>query len=292
MREEILDKIEEKGDLPAFPDILMKLQKKIEDPLASKSDFAKLIEMEPTLSGNLLRLANNVYYASGRQEVKSLEVAINKLGMEEIRKMIYSLQLTELFSDNSVLDYFQFWRHCVAVANFTQRLSGYVGASKQVQDTAYLAGLLHDVGIMVFAYLMPRPYMFFLKQLSQNDNPLEEQEKVYFDIDHQELGALFIEKWWPIDPEIVHSVRYHHFPFDGNENQRQSVQLVNVADGICNNMGFTIGVDCAYGVFKDGAWDQLGMSLEDVDKIMEDVTQSMEQAMELLGYKKGKKKRI
>ena len=110
MREQILKQLETAGDLPPFPKILAKLQAVLDDPEASISEITKIINLDPALSGKILSLSNSVFYSSAG-EVKTLEMAVNKLGLVRIKHIAYSLKLTKLFENNRVLDYFLFWRH-------------------------------------------------------------------------------------------------------------------------------------------------------------------------------------
>ncbi|MFC1562710.1 hypothetical protein ACFL4Z_01510 [candidate division KSB1 bacterium] len=82
-----------------------------------------------------------------------------------------------------------------------------------------------------------------------------------------------------MDEQISLSVRHHHYPI----SERRSEQLVNVANGVCNNQGITNGINCYSEVFKDGAWEELGLSLSDAEDIIEDVHVTRKQAEELVG---------
>ena len=72
------------------------------------------------------------------------------------------------------------------------------GGSKEDVEASYLAGLMHDVGILVLDNVIPRDYFNFLtlKDLSSSDKPLELLEEEEFKIAHPEAGAEFMEKWW------------------------------------------------------------------------------------------------
>ncbi len=285
MRQTILERIKTKGKLPVLPEILVKLQTLLKDPDVNIPDIARLIELEPTLAGTILKLSNSTYYKTGYQKVDSLLMAVNKLGIERVKRMVFSLEITKLFSKAPLIDTVQFWKHSLAVANFTQLLAAYTKHLKTVNDTAYLSGLMHDVGILVFCYIIPEEYSAFLKNLDARQKTLENQEKEAFGINHQELGALFIKRWWLMDKNIVNAVRYHHFPFTGTKKERQCQQLVHLANGICSATGQTNGINCYHDVFNNGAWENLGLSLKDVEKMMTDVKLSISQSMELLGYK-------
>ena len=282
MREVILKKLAESDDLPTLPEIILRLEKKIADPETGLNDIAKLIESDAVLSGKILKVANSVYYSGGRVEIKTIPMAVIKLGLKEIRDLTYSLNLTKLFVDNTILDTHQFWLHSLAVGLFARLIGEHLGMSKETQELSFLSGLMHDVGIMVFTYLIPDKYMKFLKKSSTQEIPLEKLELQDFLIDHPELGAYFIEKWWKVDTDVILAVRQHHFPFEGNSLQRKCSQLVNIANGICNNQGIPNGTNCYSEVFKEGAWLELGLSLEKSDIIFEDVKSSLEEAETLL----------
>ncbi len=283
MRKKILERIETQGDLPPFPDILLKLQTVLDDPDAGMSDVARIIELDPALSGKILNLSNSAFYHTGYIEIDTLSMAVNKLGLEKIRQLAFSLEMTKLFLDVKLVRPRQFWAHCLSVANFTQMLSQYSDVSSKIRNIAYLAGLMHDIGIMVMVYLIPKTYARFLKGLEKASIPLEKQEFNAFGIDHQEAGARYIEKWWHLDDQIVTAVRNHHLPFIGSANEQKCQQLVHLADGICNSYGQSNGIACYSEVFNPGAWEALGLSLDDVEKMMADIHVSVNQAMELLG---------
>ncbi len=111
MREVILKLLEEKGELPPLPDIVLRLQKLLKDRNTNAKTVAGLIEIEPILAGKVLNLSNSVYYSRSAKLIKTLPVAVTKLGFKMIIKLVYSLKLTKLFSDNTVLDSTQFWHH-------------------------------------------------------------------------------------------------------------------------------------------------------------------------------------
>ncbi|MCD6308600.1 MAG: HDOD domain-containing protein [Candidatus Latescibacteria bacterium] len=282
MREKILELLGESGDLPPLPDVVFKLQKMIRDPRANARSIAGIIEMDPVLAGRIIKLSNSVFYSRSTTPIKTLPVAITKIGFNMLIKLVYSLKITKLFAKGSLLDNEAFWRHSLAVAVFTQSLSRRVKTSREEQDMAYLAGLMHDIGIIVFGHIIPGEYGEFLSKIYEEEKPLEVSEKEKFGIDHAVLGGKFIDKWWEVDPHISIAVRQHHFPFLGVAADRRCEQMVNVANGVCNNVGITNGIQCYHDVFMEGAWEELGLSLADVEGILSDVNTALDQARELM----------
>jgi HD-like signal output (HDOD) protein len=286
MKEKLLEIMETKGDLPVFPDFVLRLQKALRDPNVSVAVIAGIIELDPVLSGKILRISNSAFYSRGAKPITSLPLAISKLGFNILYRIVYALKLINLFTDTSVIDSHKFWRHSLAVAVSTQALSRRVRFSNEEQDVAYLAGLMHDIGIMVFGHLAPEAYIDFLQRARTVEKPLEIQEKEEFGIDHPEIGALFIERWWQMSEDVSMAVRHHHTPFYGPDEERRCEELINIANGICNNQGITNGIECYAEIFRESAWDELGLSLSDAENILSDVQNSLEQAEEIMGWSK------
>ena len=84
-----------------------------------------------------------------------------------------------------------------------------VKISQEDIEFAYLCGLMHDTGILVFDHLIPDGYSEFLGTIKSSDITLAENEAETFGITHAELGARFIEKWWPVSPGLVEAIRIH-----------------------------------------------------------------------------------
>jgi len=72
-------------------------------------------------------------------------------------------------------------------------------------ESSFLAGLMHDVGILVFDNIIPKEYFNFLtlKDLSSSDKPLELLEEEEFKIAHPEVGAEFMKRWWSLPSKVV-----------------------------------------------------------------------------------------
>ncbi len=282
MREKILELLDKKGDLPPLPDILVKVQQTSNDPKSSVTDLAGIIEMEPVLSGRIMSVANSAFYTRGAGAVKTLPMAIGKLGLKEIEKIVFSLELSRLFTDNTVIDSYQFWRHSLAVGVFAQSISPRLCSSVEDAETAYLTGLVHDIGIMVFSYLVPEEYSDFLKKVIEKNDPLEIQEKSVFGIDHAELGFHFIRRWWNLEKKTALGVKFHHSPDAGKKEISGDYRLINVSNCIINNQGFTNGIFCYFEAVDEKQWQDLGISPEEIQDVLGLVDSAVNQASTML----------
>ena len=85
MRDNILQLLSVKDDLPPLPEILISLEKLVNDPKADLEMIAELVESDPVLSGKLIALANSVSIGGGREKAEDLGSAVVRLGIKMIQ---------------------------------------------------------------------------------------------------------------------------------------------------------------------------------------------------------------
>lgn len=278
-KDEILKILGEKGDLPPLPEILLKLQNLINDPDTHLEAIAELIETEPVLSGRLIKLANSVLFGGGREEAGDLSSAVMRLGIKMILDLAYTLQLPNMFNRFKSLDQYRFWQHSLAVACFTQALGKKVGLPEEEQAESYVCGLMHDLGIVVFEYLIQDEYCEFVKSIGSEEASLETLEQERFGIDHPELGGRFIRNYWPISPTIIKAVKKHHHPLSLNGAKPTLPQLVSIANQMVSNRGITHGLGTqSEVVLEEKVYENLGIPPEEFEEILEETLEGLEGA--------------
>jgi HD-like signal output (HDOD) protein len=295
MREELLKRMREDVGLPVLPEILLRLDRELRNPDIDASSVANIISMDPVLAGQVLRMANSAYYSRGGGTVSNVSGALMRLGVRTIHGLVYALSLPKTFPRNAKgrsFSHSQFWKHSLAVAAFAKALSKHLKMSQSSQDLVYLAGLVHDVGALLMLSIVPQEYTDFLTELeapkeseplSREDADLSLREIRTFGIDHAELGSLFLEERWKMAPELVQVVREHHKPDWNRTDLLQEVMVIHVADGVCASAGASWeSLSTQTLPFQDLVWDRLGISLQEVDVLLEQMQTSLEQAQALL----------
>jgi len=282
MREKLIALIEEKGDLPPLPEILMNLEKKINDPDCDIMEVSGIIESEPVLSGRLIQLANSVLFGGGRDNVEDMNDAVMRLGVKMVLDMAYTVKLPSLFKPKG-FNQFKFWTHSLGVAYLTRSLAHMVKIPYEEIEFSYLCGLMHDVGIVVFDHLIPEKYTEFLEQIKSSDLTLNENEAGTFGITHAELGARFIEKWWPVSPGLVEAVRTHHDSPGENGDVKHIAHLLTTANLLANQNEFANGIvpeDTA--PLEYGVLDKLDLDSEELEILIENTKEGLEAAQAIL----------
>jgi putative nucleotidyltransferase with HDIG domain len=199
------DLITEVTQLPVQPGAAMRLLWMLEDPRTSAADLGRLIESDPALSTQVIRLSNTAFYGlSGK--VSSAWRAVTVLGLATVRA-IATTAAFDLFSEKgrSVPD--DFWTHSVTTAAAAAAVARRVGIQP---NDAFSAGLLHDLGTALVFRRAPRRYDTAMERRASNpETPLVEIEAEEFGATHAQVGAAALGVMrFPAD--MVEAIAEHH----------------------------------------------------------------------------------
>jgi HD-like signal output (HDOD) protein len=281
--------------LPSFPDVLLKLDSELRSDDIDLNRVARLVGMDPVLSGQILRMANSAWYSRGGSPVQELSKALIRLGLPATQELVHALVLPSLFPrKGSSLDLPMFWRHSFAVALFAQGIGRKLKLDRSGLETLWTAGLLHDIGALLFDLVASETYRRLMGignmgAVQDGEEPLSiditELEREWLGTDHAALGAVFLEKFWKLPKEIVWCVRCHEdlgWALDEPEAVK-TILPIHVADMLCEERGVTWVPKRARGHSHLGkAWDRMGLTEADVDDLAEDVERAMEQSEAML----------
>jgi HD-like signal output (HDOD) protein len=134
-------------DLPAFPQVVIKVQQALKDPNYTPQSIARVISTERTLADRLLQMANSTAFNATGRVIIDLGVAINRLGAQKVYSValghaVGHIRQSELLrSAAPKLD--ELWSECVTVAHFSEAVAK---RSSPPIPGAFAAGLLHGIG--------------------------------------------------------------------------------------------------------------------------------------------------
>ncbi len=205
--------IEEFHELPALPATAAQILRLAADPRANARQLAEIIQQDPALSAQVLRYANSSLYGyAGR--IKDLQTAIARvLGFEFVLNMAlgFSIGKSLRVPQDGPFGLDAFWKHSVYAGRLTEQLAGLLpGRKKLPRGTAYLAGLLQNLGRLVLGHTF-QPEFFILNRFAQAnpDMPTRDLERHVLGVTHDQIGAWLMEAWG-LPQELVVAVRHHH----------------------------------------------------------------------------------
>jgi HD-like signal output (HDOD) protein len=130
-----------------------------------------------------------------------------------------------------------FWQHSLLTATLSERSALCLRYAEA--EEAYLAGLLHDLGVLPLLVLALPPKEPQLAPGSILWGESRELEQQQFGVDHCLVGKC-IGLSWNFAPEIIDVLEHHHRPQEARQN-RVLVEIVRAADLVCQMHGVRVG---------------------------------------------------
>lgn len=185
-------------DLPAISPIIAPLMAAISNDDVSIQELAAIIQLDSSLTARIIGLSNSAYFGQ-REPITRVEDAIFKaLGIRMTKNLALSIALIGSFSHKIKCDGFKlhnFWLTALFTASLARGLSHYTSRQQPVsEDEAYLAGLLHDLGILPILYLYGEQVCSIVTQ-ARNDDELRDGLKKTLGVNHHQVGYWLASKW-------------------------------------------------------------------------------------------------
>ncbi len=227
---DLVDSIKEKL---SFSKVATRILKLFESDDLSSYQLAKVIALDPVLAAYILKISNSAYYNfSGK--VKTLSDAITLIGFEEIKKIVIMISAKNAFKVSDEIDKL-LWGHSLAVAVGCSVINSMINITDEGE--AYISGLLHDIGKIVYKKSELTNYKDIFKQAYDSGKEIRFLEKEVFGYNHADVGGYLLQSW-NFEQSIIDAVSFHHlnFTIKNTSDFLKKSALVNLADFIVNNL--------------------------------------------------------
>jgi HD-like signal output (HDOD) protein len=232
-------KVQGVNELPAMPGLAAEIIRIRNNPYAHASELSAVIEQDPSLSAQVIRYAGSPLYAY-QGKVNSVEQAIVRvLGMDFVEDLAFGLSLGKAFKNpkSGPLGLDNFWQHSLYCAALTQALCNQIDyAVRPPTGVGYLAGLLHNFGILLLGHLFPAQFDRLNRAVeAEPHRSLQELERETIAVSHTELG-LWLMDAWDMPKEITEAVSEHHHP-EHRGDYSVFANLVYIANALLKRHG-------------------------------------------------------
>ncbi len=199
--------------VPSPPTTYFKVVEEIRSPRASLERIGELIAEDPAITAKVLQLANSAVFGLELQVNQPLE-AIAYIGLETTKALVLLAHTVSSF-DKIKLPGFSvesLWRHSVNVGQMAQKIALMEKGGLEVAEQAFAAGLLHDIGKLLFCANLPGLFAKTLVLAREEKCSFWDAETQLFpNAGHAELGGCLLGIWGLPRP-IVEAVALHHYP--------------------------------------------------------------------------------
>jgi putative nucleotidyltransferase with HDIG domain len=208
-------------DIPIMPQVATKiLQLKEENLEISFKELENIILIDPALTSKILKVANSALYARQR-EIINLQQAIALLGFKMIKSLVLLVCASNIYGTSGVKTgafskqvrskstRVGMWRHLVLTAFLSKHLAQKLGDDEK-SESIFIAGLLHDIGRIVFLLNASDSYETYLERVaSEPDRDILSVEESIFGSTHQEVGKIVLQRW-NFPDELIDAISHHH----------------------------------------------------------------------------------
>lgn len=191
-----LNKID-KSNLPTLPYIAHEILLSINNPDSNISDISDYISKEPSLTARIIAAANSAFF-SGQRPIYAVEDATVRLGLQRVRVMASSILLADSFDLKKCSEFKAdiYWQRAIQSSYTASKIA--VELDKEYVESAYLGGLLHNIGSLLLVHCFPSEMTQVIKDFNENkdkDLTIDFFERSVLGIDHNTAGEMLLTEW-------------------------------------------------------------------------------------------------
>ncbi len=195
----------------------------------SIEEITGIIERDPAITSNVLRIANSAFYAA---KTGNIQQAIMYIGLNNLKQIVLSYEISQMkeqmFSKSEFI-----WTNSTRTNLIFQDL--YVKYfNTKVPPIISAAGIVHDIGKIIMLQIFGENYYNEILRHNYRSDFLLQKERELYQIDHSMLGGYFLN-WWAFPLDIIEITLFHHTPEDPGISNRKLVCLMCIASQIASN---------------------------------------------------------
>ena len=289
----ILQQLEE---LPTLPAVATRVLEVTANDSTSAEEVARLIGADPSLAARILKLLHRADAAAPRN-ITSVERAVVLLGFETVRNAVLALSVFETFhatgnDSGAPFNRQEFWKHCIAVACCAELLATSgpqsTPADRETGSTAFICGLLHDLGKIALDAMLPKSYSRVIEAADMLRGNIADVERSVIGLDHMIVGKRLAERWHL--PAVIRDCAWLHGQLPralpATVQQPRIVSLVALADDLVREQHLGYSGNYGFSRPRQELLDAAGVSESDVQRVLRQLVEHIEPRAQAMGLGK------
>lgn len=259
-KEHIVRELEKITNLPAMPTVYNEIEKLSRDPDSTTEQYSHVIEIDPGITAQMLRLCNSSAFSFNRR-ISSIIDAVNLLGLQTVIDFVRTLSVVGAFKGKATaFDATEFWKHCIAVGVVAKKLSEQREFASKLnlgKEDPFMAGMVHDIGKQVLGHFFNEMFQMVMEELKGNMTMFQAEQDV-LGLTHQQVGEGLAAKW-QLPEHLVQVIGRHHDP---EADLSDMTHLVHLSD-VCSKLnGFAFGEHHVEPTLSETTLEKLEMEQE------------------------------
>jgi HD-like signal output (HDOD) protein len=169
-------------------------------------EMTTLISQDATVSALILKTANSVHFSRG-QRIKTIKNAIMHLGIENIKKLLFAVEMIGVFKGRCAAENFSeidFWKHTLAGAILASKYTVFKKSCDP--DVAYAAALLRDIGILAVRQFAPEEFEKMVLRQKTEASSFKSLTKTFLGVSYREISYM-VGLSWNLPRPIIESIK-------------------------------------------------------------------------------------
>jgi len=271
----VLDHIQK---LPSLPSIAIEILGSFNNESLDVHTLANKIARDQAIVARVLRVANSPFFGLSCQ-VGSVFEAVSVLGFNQLRGLVTAAAVIGAFpAQAKSFDWAAFWQHSIATAVCAQVLARH---NRLNPETAFTAGLLHDVGKLVIGVYCPQASAHVHQFDKSSSIETLQEEQAVLGLDHAALGGE-VAKRWNFPPAIREAIEFHHTQSAANPD-KSLIDVIYIANLFAHALDNGHIREAEIAQLTSEAWTRLKLEQAVLESLAEEAQRLYESAVVLIG---------
>ncbi len=220
--------------LPSLPALYTELVEALGSEESSVQQIGDIIAKDPGLTAKMLKMVNSSFFGLP-QRVSTPAKAVSLLGLDLVQTIVLASGTFEKFNTLKLkgLSIERMWDHAMATALLAKTIAQEARLERAEVDTAFMAGLLHDIGKLLIAANMSDDYRAVIDHMGTHGCNMACAENQVIGTTHADIGAYLLGLWGLPDP-IIEAVAFHHSPGLKTTGRLGAVGITHIASAFAN----------------------------------------------------------
>ncbi len=262
----MMQKIEQTAQLISLPESYLRLEELLADPEYTMATVALLVERDPGLATQFLRIVNNPLNRRSNK-VETIGHAVSLLSSQQVHYIALCASVIEAFDGISieVMNMKQFWQRSVYCAVTVQQLAA--ACNGMESERLFVMGLLHDIGHLFMYLAIPEESQQVMLQAKELRRPLYQIERELLGFDYAQIGSNVMRQW-DLPKSLQVTTRFHPEPNIPTQFDRETA-LLHLGSLLTRSdlEGGQFGADAF--IVDDTVWATTGLTKEQCLKIQQ-----------------------
>ncbi len=261
-------------NIPAFPQSVNQVIAMTSNAMCPPKKLVQVIERDPILTMKVLKLVNSAFFGLSK-EVTSVQHSVVYVGLNTVKNVAISVAMSGVLpeTNDAGLDMDAYWKDSLAVGVIAKMLAEQRKIPPNETADYFVAGLLHNIGKVLFAHYFPAEYKEVLGITEEKRIPLHKVEKKLLGLDHCQLGGLLAKEWQL--PENLRGVIRHHHTMVKDYGDNKLLVAIIAASQLNHYINGSVGV---LPQLPKQVEDYLGAPLIDVADSLENLEREVDKA--------------